>query len=51
MAADINNVYLQAPTSKKHCVICGPEFVLENVGKVALTTRELYSGKLSVWDF
>ena len=33
MAADIKNAYLQAPSSKKHYVICGAEFGLENVGK------------------
>ena len=35
-AADIQNAYLQAPSSQKDYVICGPEFGLENVGKVAL---------------
>ena len=25
-AANIQNAYIQAPTSEKHCVICGPEF-------------------------
>ena len=25
-AADIQNAYIQAPTSEKHYVICGPEF-------------------------
>ena len=32
-AADIQNSYLQAPTSEKHYVICGPEFSLETLGK------------------
>ena len=36
MAADIQNAYLQAPSSQKHYIICGAEFGLENVGKVAL---------------
>jgi hypothetical protein len=35
-AADIKNAYLQAPSSCKNYIICGPEFGLENVGKVAL---------------
>lgn len=35
-AADIWNAYLQAPSSQKDYIICGPEFGLENVGKVAL---------------
>ena len=34
--ADIRNVYLQAPSSEKHYIICGAEFGLENVGKTAL---------------
>ncbi len=36
LAADIRNVYLQAPTSEKHYIMCGEEFGLENVGKIAL---------------
>ena len=32
-ACDIQNAYLQAPSSEKHYIICGPEFGLENVGK------------------
>ena len=35
-AADIRNAYLQAPSSCKDYIICGPEFGIENVGKVAL---------------
>eukprot|EP00957_Ditylum_brightwellii_P020340 1534849-Ditylum_brightwellii.AAC.1 len=31
--ADIQNAYLQAPSSRKGYIICGPEFGLENVGK------------------
>jgi hypothetical protein len=34
--ADIRNAYLQAPSSQKDYIICGPEFGIENVGKVAL---------------
>ena len=33
MAADIQNAYLQAPSSQKHYIVCGAEFGLENVGK------------------
>ena len=51
MAADIRNAYLQAPTSEKHYVICGPEFGLEHVGKRALITRALYGGKAAGRDF
>ena len=50
-AADIRNVYLQAPSSQKDYVICGPEFGLENVGKVALIHRALYGGKSAGKDF
>ena len=50
-AADIRNAYLQAPSSCKHYVICGPEFGLENVGKVALIHRALYGGKTAGRDY
>eukprot|EP00984_Skeletonema_dohrnii_P005553 scaffold1958_cov91-Skeletonema_dohrnii-CCMP3373.AAC.1 len=36
VAADVRNAYLQAPTSERHYVVCGPEFGLENVGKKAI---------------
>ena len=35
-AADIRNAYLQAPSSQKDYILCGPEFGIENVGKIAL---------------
>jgi hypothetical protein len=50
-AADIRNAYLQAPSSAKDYVICGPEFGLENVGRVALIHRALYGGKSAGADF
>ena len=50
-AADIRNAYLQAPSSQKDFIICGPEFGLENVGKVALIHRALYGGKTAGRDF
>ena len=31
-AADIRNAYLQAPSSQKEYIICGPEFGVENIG-------------------
>lgn len=49
--ADIKNAYLQAPSSEKHFIYCGPEFGLENVGKVALIRRALYGGKAAGRDF
>lgn len=50
-ACDIKNAYLQAPSSEKHYIICGIEFGLEHVGKVALIRRALYGGKSSGADF
>ena len=50
-AADIHNAYLQAPSSQKDYVVCGPEFGIENIGKVALIHRALYGGKSAGWDF
>ena len=51
LAADIRNAYLQAPSSEKDFIICGPEFGLENCGRVALIRRALYGGKVAVRDF
>ena len=51
VAGDILNAYLQAPSSEKHYIICGTEFGLENVGKVALIRRALYGGKSAGRDF
>ena len=42
LAADIQNAYLQANSSKKHYVICGAEFGLDNFGKIALIRQTLY---------
>ena len=50
-AADIQNAYLQSPSSQKHYVVCGKEFGLENVGKRALIRRALYGGKSAGRDF
>jgi hypothetical protein len=50
-AADIRNAYLQAPSSQKDYIICGPEFGIENVGRVALIVRALYGGKSAGKDF
>ena len=50
-AADIQNAFLQAPSSQKHYIICGPEFGLEHVGKRALIKRALYGGKTAGRDF
>ena len=50
-AADIQNAYLQAPSSMKHFIICGPEFGIEHEGKKALIVRALYGGKTAGRDF
>ena len=50
-AADIRNAYLQAPSSNKDYIICGPEFGIENQGEVALIHRALYGGKSVGRDF
>ncbi len=36
ICGEIKNAYLQAPSSEKHFIVCGPEFGTENVGRVAL---------------
>ena len=41
-AADIQNAYLQAPSSEMHHTVCGAEFGLEHMGNVALIRRALY---------
>ena len=51
IAAEIQNAYLQLPSSEKYFIVCGADFGLENVGKVALITRALYGGKVSGRDF
>jgi hypothetical protein len=51
MGVDICNAYLQAPSSEKHFIICGPEFGLENVGHVALIHQALYGGKVDGCNF
>ena len=51
VAADFLNAYLQAPTSKKHYVICGDEFGEEHNGKVALITRALYGSVYAGRDY
>ena len=50
-AADIQNAYLQSPSSEKHFIYCGEEFGLEHYGSVALVRRSLYGGKAAGRDF
>jgi hypothetical protein len=49
--ADIRNAYLQALSSQKDYILCGPEFGIENVGKIVLIRRALYGGKAAGKDF
>ena len=51
IGADIRNAYLQAPSSEKHYIICGPEFGIENEGCVGIIRRALYGGKVAGRDF
>ena len=51
LAADIRNAYLQAPSSQRDYIICGPKFGIENVGCVVLIHRALYGGKSAGKDF
>jgi hypothetical protein len=51
LKGDIQNAYLQAPSSEKHFIVCGPDFGTENVGRVALIRRALYGGKVAGRDF
>ena len=49
--ADIQNAYLQAPSSEKHYIICGEEFGSENVGKKTVIIRSLFGGKSAGADY
>jgi hypothetical protein len=44
-AVDVQNPYLQAPSSEKHYIIYGKESGLENEERVAIIKRALYGGK------
>ena len=50
-AADIMNAFVQAPTTEKYWVDCGPEFGSDNIGKQAVVIRALYGMKSSSRDF
>ena len=50
-ACNIQNAYLQSPSSEKHFIICGTEFGLENVEKKALIIRALYVVKRAGADY
>ena len=50
-ATDIKSAYLQAPTSEKHYIRCGPEFGPDREGTIAVITRALYGGKSAGADY
>ena len=50
-AADIQNACLQAPSSQKDYIICGPEFGVKSIGQTALIHCALYGGKAAGRDF
>ena len=50
-AADIRNADLQSTSSQKDYIVCGPKFVIENVGCVVLIHRALYDSKAAGKDF
>ena len=49
-AADIENTYIQAPSSEKNYIICGLEFGLDE-GKRAIIKRAMYGGKSARRDY
>ena len=51
MAGDIKNAYLQAPTSEKNYIVCGPEFGEANVGRNAIITGSIYGGRVAGRDY
>ena len=50
-AAKIWNACLQALSSHKDYIICGPEFGVENIGQTALIHCALYGGKAAGRDY
>jgi hypothetical protein len=44
-------ICMQAPSSEKHYIVCGPEFGLDNAGKRALVKRAIYGGRVAGRDF
>ena len=50
-AEDIQNVHLQTPSSEKHYIICGPEFGIENIGRIAVIIFALYGEKSAGADY
>ena len=50
-SADIQNVFLQAPCSKKYFTVCGPEFGSEFIGKLAIIFRAADGLKSAGADF
>ena len=51
MACQSVHVTSRTHTYKKHFIICGPEFGLDNVRKTAIIVRALYGGKSAEADY
>ena len=51
LAADIRYSYLEAPSSQRDYIVCGPKFGIENLGCVVLIHRALYGKKSAGKDF
>ena len=51
MCCNIQNAYLQVPSSREHHIVCGPAFGFENVGDAALLYQALYGGMMAGLDF
>jgi hypothetical protein len=49
LSADIQGAYLNAPCKEKVYTICGPEFGIENIGRVAVIKMALYGLKTSAF--
>lgn len=51
MAGDIKNAYLQAPTSEKNYIVCGPEFGQSMIGRTAILEGSVYGGRVAGRDY
>ncbi len=50
-ASDIMNGFVQALTTEKCYIVCGPEFGSDNLGRKTIVNRALYGMKSSCRDF
>ena len=49
--SEIQNSYLQYPSSEKHYIICGPKFGMDNEGRIEIIFQALYCGKPDGADY